>query len=112
MGFRPRAFLTFFDSPWLRFLRQAFGFIRRSGANLALIPVVSSGHVLLYLHLGWLMRIRSRINLRIDQRKRYLSHPCRFAIAGTGKDDVVHPRPAQRFRRLLAEYPGNGIRNI
>ena len=111
-GFSPSGFLAFFHSPWLRFFRQSFSFIRRPGANLALIPVVSSGHIFLNLDLRWLMRIRSRINLRIDQRKRHLSHPCRFTIACPGKNDVVHSRPTQRFRRLLTQHPRNGVRNI
>src|SRR5437588_2172974 len=51
-GFSPKGFVAFFHSPWLRFFRQSFSFIRRPRANLALIPVVSSGHVLLNLHLG------------------------------------------------------------
>ncbi|OQB91908.1 MAG: hypothetical protein BWX84_01186 [Verrucomicrobia bacterium ADurb.Bin118] len=46
------------------------------------------------------------------QGEGHLRHPQRFAAVGALKNHIRHFRAAQRFGRLLAQHPTNGIRHI
>src|ERR1044071_4323931 len=52
------------------------------------------------------------VNLGIDQRERYFSHSRGLAVARAGKDHIFHAHAAQTLGRLLAQHPGNGVRDI
>ena len=56
--------------------------------------------------------ISAVVHLGINQCQRNFGHARRLAIARPGKDNVLHARPAQRFGRLFAEHPRNGVSNI
>src|SRR5437660_145026 len=48
----------------------------------------------------------------LNLRRRHLRHSSRLAITCAREDHILHARAAQRLRRLLAQHPGNRIRNI
>src|SRR4029079_13930769 len=43
------------------------------------------------------------------ERQRHLGHAERFASVGAVEDDIRHFATAQRFGRLLAEYPTDSV---
>ena len=104
-------FIGIFRAPRLRFLRHLLNFFRSLGANSCLIPIISR-QVVFDFNLRRLAGIAAVIQLGVNQRQRHFRHAGRLAIACARKDDIFHARSAQGFGRLLAQYPGNGIRNI
>ena len=52
------------------------------------------------------------VDLRVDQGEGDLGHTGGLAVAGAGEDDVLHLDAAERFGGLLAENPGDGIRDV
>ena len=109
LGFSRRG-ITRFHHSRLQLLAQTLRLLRCPGANFRLIPVV--GHVVPNIHFCRLIGVNPVILLRINQGQRHLCHPVRLAVARAGKDHILHPRPTQRLRRLLAQHPGDGIRNV
>ena len=55
---------------------------------------------------------RSLVSLRIDHGQRHLGHAQRFALAGSGKDHVLHVRPAQGLGALLAQHPTHRVQDV
>src|SRR5208283_2643280 len=45
-------------------------------------------------------------------RQRYFGHAGGLAVAGTGENYVFHARTAQSLGGLLAQHPGDGIRDV
>jgi len=100
--------------PWLCLLGQALGFFGSGGTDTGFVPIRdwTRRKVVLHFDLGRVPEIRSIVNFGIDEGERHFGHAGRLAIASSGKDDVFHARTAQSLCRLLAEHPGNCIRNV
>src|SRR5689334_5534170 len=84
---------------------------RCRGADRSFIPVILAGHLILNIDFR-LAAYLSVINLRINQRKRYLSHSRGLALASTGKDHIFHAHAAQALGGLLTQHPGNSVRDV
>ena len=52
------------------------------------------------------------IHFGVDQRQRDFGHARGLAVARAGEDDVFHLDAAQALSRLLAEHPGDRVRDI
>ena len=57
-------------------------------------------------------KIRAEQPRTVIQNQGYLGKTDRSALGRAAEDDILHLRPAQRARGLLAQYPADGIRNI
>src|SRR5215469_11932 len=91
--------------------RQPLYFLCGPPANLGLVPVFCR-HLVLHLQFGGVVLVCPVVHLGVDERQRYLGHSCWLAVARAGKNYVFHARAAKRFRRLLAEHPGDGVGNV
>src|SRR5205807_10302890 len=88
----------------LGFFYGLLGVLGSLGAKLRLVTVFG-GHFVSNFNFGWLIRMRSAIDLGINQRERHFRHARRLAVAGAGKDYVFHARTTQGLGRLLAQHP-------
>ena len=94
----------------LHFSDVALGFFGSGSAVAGLIPIV--GVIVLDVDLRFGEVCASRVDIRVNQSKRHLGHARRLAIAGADENHIFHARAAQAFGRLLAQYPGDGVRDI
>ncbi len=62
--------------------------------------------------LGFAVEAGSVVDLGVDEGEGDLGHAGRLAVAGAGEDDVFHLDAAEGLGGLLAENPGDGVRDI
>src|SRR5438132_11791042 len=55
---------------------------------------------------------RSLLRDGVDEHHRDGCHTDRLAGLGAGEDHIFHPGAAQTARRLLSQYPANGVAQI
>ena len=99
------------ERPGLHFSHVGFSGFCGSGSDRSPSQLSCDVHVILNVDFR-LDADRALIGLGIDQRERYFSHAGGLAVTRAGKDHVFHAHAAQTFGRLLAQHPGNRVRNI
>src|SRR5581483_2673906 len=103
----------FFGLTRLGFFYGAVGFFRTTSAQFGLVPILGAfGQFVLNVDLGGLVLVRTPVNFRINQGQRDFRHAGRFAIARSSEDDIFHARSAQGLGGLLAQHPGDSVRDV
>ncbi len=57
-------------------------------------------------------RLAAVVDLGVDEGQRDLGHTGRLAVACSGEDDVLHLDASEGLGGLLAEDPGDGVRDV
>ncbi len=79
-------------------------------AEAGFVPVRGSGFV--DDDLGFAVEAGSVVDFGIDEGEGDLGHTCWLAVASAGEDDVLHLDAPEGFGGLLAENPGDGVRDV
>src|SRR6185437_5190658 len=95
----------------LRIFRPFFHFFGSFSADLSFVPILV-GHLVLQVQFGRSVFVGGVVKFGINQRERNLGHTGGLAVAGSGEDHIFHAGTAQALGRLLAQYPGDGVRDI
>src|ERR1700761_8701235 len=106
-----RAFgLAFDDGAGLGFGDSFLGFLGALLAESGLVPI--GRNVFVDDDFRVVLEAGAIVDFRVDEGQRDLGHARGFAVAGAGKDDVLHLDTAEAFGGLFAQNPGDGVGDV